>query len=108
MTDLIETLLAENRSVVSFPIHEYWLDIGQHTDYLRAQEDIKNGSLFAIALSFVLAGVIGLATDLCMDIQRKELLVDMEVAEYYLGDNNARQWRVKEEYKHLWQEYLKK
>jgi NDP-sugar pyrophosphorylase family protein len=28
---------------VSFPIREYWLDIGQHADYLKAQEDIKNG-----------------------------------------------------------------
>ncbi len=43
MTDLIETLLAAGRSVVSFPIIEYWLDIGQHTDYQQAQEDLKSG-----------------------------------------------------------------
>ena len=43
MTDLIDTLIAEGRSVVSFPIVEYWLDIGQHDDYQQAQEDLKNG-----------------------------------------------------------------
>lgn len=43
MTDLIQQLLRNNRSVVSFPIVEYWLDIGQHADYRQAQEDIENG-----------------------------------------------------------------
>ena len=43
MTDLIERLLADGRRVVSFPIREYWLDIGQHTDYEQAQEDLRNG-----------------------------------------------------------------
>lgn len=43
MTDLIERLLDEGRSVVSFPIVEYWLDIGQHADYEQAQEDVKSG-----------------------------------------------------------------
>ena len=42
MTDLIERLLAEGQEVVSFPVVEYWLDIGQHEDYLRAQQDIEN------------------------------------------------------------------
>jgi dTDP-glucose pyrophosphorylase/CBS domain-containing protein len=42
MTDLIRQLLQEGRPVVSFPIVEYWLDIGQHADYEQAQEDIKN------------------------------------------------------------------
>lgn len=41
MTDLIEKLLAEGQAVVSFPIVEYWLDVGQHEDYEKAQEDIK-------------------------------------------------------------------
>ncbi len=45
MTELIEALLAEGERVASFPIHEYWLDIGQHQDYLRAQEEFKNGSV---------------------------------------------------------------
>jgi dTDP-glucose pyrophosphorylase/CBS domain-containing protein len=43
MTDLIQRLLDEGQPVASFPIHEYWLDIGQHTDYERAQADIKEG-----------------------------------------------------------------
>jgi len=37
MTDLIERLLIEGRQVVNFPIREYWLDIGRHPDYERAQ-----------------------------------------------------------------------
>jgi dTDP-glucose pyrophosphorylase len=45
MTDLINCLLAVNRSVVSFPIIEYWLDIGKHSDYKRAQEDLENGKM---------------------------------------------------------------
>jgi NDP-sugar pyrophosphorylase family protein len=43
MTDLIQRLIDEGRPVVSFPIREYWLDIGQHDDYVQAQEDVKNG-----------------------------------------------------------------
>jgi len=39
MTDLIERLLAEGRTVAGFPILEYWLDIGQPADYIRAQAD---------------------------------------------------------------------
>lgn len=45
MTDLIHRLLAENRRVISFPILEYWLDIGQHDDYRQAQEDIRDGKI---------------------------------------------------------------
>jgi dTDP-glucose pyrophosphorylase len=45
MTDLIETLIKKERRVVSFPIVEYWLDIGRHADYLKAQEDVKNGRM---------------------------------------------------------------
>ena len=41
MTDLIHVLLRQQRAVVSFPILEYWLDVGQPLDYQRAQEDIK-------------------------------------------------------------------
>jgi NDP-sugar pyrophosphorylase family protein len=43
MTDLIKTLVSERKTVVSFPVREYWLDIGQHADYARAQEDAANG-----------------------------------------------------------------
>jgi NDP-sugar pyrophosphorylase family protein len=37
MTDLIENLIQSGRLVASFPIREYWLDIGQHADYEEAQ-----------------------------------------------------------------------
>lgn len=43
MTDLIEVLLENQRKVVSFPVVEYWLDIGQLSDYQQAQEDLQNG-----------------------------------------------------------------
>jgi NDP-sugar pyrophosphorylase family protein len=43
MTDLIQWLLDAKRIVVSFPVREYWLDIGQHADYVQAQDDVKNG-----------------------------------------------------------------
>ncbi len=43
MTDVIDALLEDGRTVVSFPVREYWLDIGQHADYERAQVDIQNG-----------------------------------------------------------------
>ena len=43
MTDLIKALLKQGRPVANFPIVEYWLDIGQHADYIRAQEDFKGG-----------------------------------------------------------------
>ena len=40
MTDLIEKLKMEGRNVVAFPVIEYWMDIGQHSDYKQAQADI--------------------------------------------------------------------
>lgn len=42
ITDLIQRLLDEGRPVISFPIVEYWLDIGRPVDYEQAQEDVKN------------------------------------------------------------------
>jgi NDP-sugar pyrophosphorylase family protein len=30
---------------VSFPIQEYWLDIGQKMDYAKAQADAQEGKL---------------------------------------------------------------
>ena len=42
ITDLMENLFKENHSVVAFPIEEYWLDIGQHQDYEKANLDYKN------------------------------------------------------------------
>lgn len=41
-TDLIEHLIDNGRSVVSYPLRAYWLDIGNHKDYSRAQEDVKH------------------------------------------------------------------
>ena len=43
MTDLIQRLLDTNHTVVSFPIIEYWLDIGRFADYEKAQGDVKQG-----------------------------------------------------------------
>jgi dTDP-glucose pyrophosphorylase len=43
MTELIQILLNHDKKIASFPIVEYWLDIGQHTDYEQAQQDIKDG-----------------------------------------------------------------
>lgn len=43
MTDLIQELLRTGAKVVSFPILEYWLDIGKHEDYNQAQADARNG-----------------------------------------------------------------
>ena len=41
MTELIQVLLQQGRTVVSFPIVEYWLDIGRAEDYERAQSDVE-------------------------------------------------------------------
>lgn len=40
MPTLLENAIAENETVLMFPIHEYWLDIGRIDDYKRAQTDI--------------------------------------------------------------------
>lgn len=45
MTDLIARLVELGEPVVSFPIHEYWVDIGRIDDYERAQRDVSNGKL---------------------------------------------------------------
>ncbi|HEY9450011.1 MAG TPA: sugar phosphate nucleotidyltransferase, partial [Gemmatimonadaceae bacterium] len=45
MTDLIAALIAAGERVVSFPIMEYWLDIGQPSDYEQAQVDIRMARL---------------------------------------------------------------
>jgi len=41
MTDVIHRLIREQRPVVAFPVREYWKDIGQHSDYEQAQEQVK-------------------------------------------------------------------
>jgi len=45
MTELIQRLIQEGRTVVSFPIREYWLDIGEHSEYAQAGEDLKTGKV---------------------------------------------------------------
>ena len=40
-TDLIEKLLSINKKVVSFSLDGYWLDVGKHDDYKKAQIDIN-------------------------------------------------------------------
>ena len=45
MTDLINRLIGEKRSVIGFPIREYWLDIGRLDDYQQAVEDTENNNL---------------------------------------------------------------
>lgn len=45
MTDLIQRLVKEGRPVVSFPVREYWLDIGGHAEYERAERDIRAGKV---------------------------------------------------------------
>lgn len=44
-TDLIHLLMEEGKNVVNYPIVNYWLDIGKHDDYEKAQEDIKHITL---------------------------------------------------------------
>ena len=45
MTDLIRVLLEAGETVVGFPIMEYWIDVGRHEDYLKAQELVSKGEL---------------------------------------------------------------
>ncbi len=45
MTDLIQRLLDAGLPVVSFPIVEYWLDVGRHEDYQKVQEDVLKGTI---------------------------------------------------------------
>ncbi len=45
-TDLMEILLKEkNEKLTHYPVLGYWLDIGKHSDYIKAQEDIKHINL---------------------------------------------------------------
>ena len=43
MPDLIRRLIDKKEKVISFPISEYWLDIGKLEDYRNAQEDVSSG-----------------------------------------------------------------
>lgn len=41
-TDLMEKLIEKNYKVISFPFSGYWLDVGKHEDFEKAQLDIKH------------------------------------------------------------------
>ena len=41
-TDLMDQLMKDGKNVINYPIVQYWLDIGKHDDFRKAQEDIKH------------------------------------------------------------------
>lgn len=41
-TDLMELLIEKGFKVTSYPLRGYWLDIGKHEDFKKAQEDIQH------------------------------------------------------------------
>ncbi len=41
-TDMVSDLISNGKKVITYPILGYWLDIGRHEDYAKAQEDIKH------------------------------------------------------------------
>lgn len=41
-TDLIELLIAQKKKVVRFPVHGYWIDIGNKDEYAKAQDIVKH------------------------------------------------------------------
>ena len=45
MPDLIGSLIADKRTVISFPVREYWLDVGRHDDYAQANDDFEGGEV---------------------------------------------------------------
>jgi len=42
ITDLINRIIEMNLKLITYPINGYWLDIGKHEDFKKAQEDIKH------------------------------------------------------------------
>lgn len=40
-TDLMESLISQGKKVVAYPLVGYWLDIGKHDDYMKAQQDFN-------------------------------------------------------------------
>ncbi len=43
MTDLMKKLISSGKNVLAYVLEDYWLDIGQMSDYEKAQEDFKDG-----------------------------------------------------------------
>lgn len=42
ITDLMDRVIEMDLRLTTYPINGYWLDIGKHEDYKKAQEDIKH------------------------------------------------------------------
>lgn len=42
ITDLMVEILKQGKKMLTYPITGYWLDIGKHDDFKKAQEDIKH------------------------------------------------------------------
>lgn len=42
ITDLMNRVIEMNLKLITYPINGYWLDIGKHEDFNKAQEDIKH------------------------------------------------------------------
>ena len=40
-TDLMEDLIINNLKLISYPFSGYWLDVGKHEDFKKAQKDIN-------------------------------------------------------------------
>lgn len=43
MTDLIDAAIESGNRVISFPVREYWLDIGRFEQYQKAEADVSKG-----------------------------------------------------------------
>lgn len=41
-TDLMQSLIEEGKKLISYPMRQYWLDIGKPEDFEKAQSDIKH------------------------------------------------------------------
>jgi dTDP-glucose pyrophosphorylase/CBS domain-containing protein len=48
ITELIQRLIDAGRTVASFPVVEYWLDVGRPDDYEQAREDALAGKIWAL------------------------------------------------------------
>lgn len=44
-TDLMELLIEKGKKITSYVLSDYWLDIGKHEDYKKAQKDIETVKL---------------------------------------------------------------
>jgi len=41
-TDLMDLIIKSNKKLIHYPIRGYWLDIGKHEDFEKAQKDISH------------------------------------------------------------------